>query len=264
MVPVLRNVFTKTLWDERRSLLWWSLGLAAVVFLYVVPYQSYLDSGSLDVNTDNGLYQTLGIEEITSPAGYLGATAFGLLGSLLLIIAVTATGARAIAGDEEEGLLDLLLSRPVSRAALVLERFAALVARTAALGCVVWVSVVAAAAIGGLGIGAGRLAAATVGLTLLGLNFGALALAVGAATGRRGLALGLAGMLAVGAYLLNTLAPQIGAIEPLQRLSPFYHYEGQDLLRGGFDPALLAVQVVVPLALLAVALRTFDRRDLGV
>jgi ABC-2 type transport system permease protein len=261
---MLRNVFTKTLWDERRSLLWWSLGLAAMVFLYVSPYQSYLASGSLDVNTDNNLYQTLGIEEITSPTGYLGATVFGLLGPLLLIIAVTATGARAIAGDEEAGLLDLLLARPVSRAGLVGQRFAALAARTAALGGVVWISVVAAAAIGGLEVGAGRLASASVGLALLALTFGSLALAVGAATGRRGPTLGVTGMLAVAAYLMNTLAPQVDLLEPLQRLSPFYHFQGQDLLRGGFDPALLGVQVVAPLALLAVAVWTFDRRDLAV
>jgi ABC-2 type transport system permease protein len=261
---MLRNVFTKTLWDERRSLLWWTIGLAAMIFLYVSPYQSYLDSGSLDVRTDSGLYEALGIEDIASPAGYLDATVFGLLGPLLMIIALTATGARAIAGDEEAGLLDLLLARPVSRTGLVGHRFAALVVRAAALGFVVWAATVAATLIGGLEVGAGRLAGAAVGLALLGLTFGAVALTVGAATGRRGLTIGMTGMLAVAAYLMNTLAPQVNPLEPLQRLSPFYHYEGQDLLRGGFDPVLLATQVAGPLVLLIIALWAFDRRDIAV
>jgi hypothetical protein len=48
---VLRNVFAKTLRDQRRSLGWWSLGLVAVVAVYVLPYRQFLDSGMLDNNT---------------------------------------------------------------------------------------------------------------------------------------------------------------------------------------------------------------------
>jgi hypothetical protein len=37
---VLRNVFAKTLRDQRRSLGWWALGLAAVIAAYVLAYRN--------------------------------------------------------------------------------------------------------------------------------------------------------------------------------------------------------------------------------
>jgi hypothetical protein len=98
---VLRNVFAKTLRDQRRSLGWWSLGLVAVVAVYVLPYRQFLDSGMLDNNTDTPIYQALGYDN--SPAGYLQGTLFALLGPLLVVMMAVAAGARAVAGDEEAG-----------------------------------------------------------------------------------------------------------------------------------------------------------------
>jgi ABC-2 type transport system permease protein len=172
---VLRNVFAKTLRDQRRSLGWWSLGLVAVVAVYVLPYRQFLDSGMLDNNTDTPIYQALGYDN--SPAGYLQGTLFALLGPLLVVMMAVAAGARAVAGDEEAGALDLLLAHPVSRTQLVLERF-------------------------------GALAAASLGLVLLALGIGTVALAAGAASGHRGLTLGVTAAVAVAAYLAHTVAPR--------------------------------------------------------
>lgn len=107
---MLRNVFTKTLWDQRRSLLRWAVGLAAVIAVYVAPYRQYLNSGALNVNTDSALYRAIGYDG--SPAGYLTGTLFALTGPLLVIMAAAMAGARAIAGDEEAGTLELLLAHP--------------------------------------------------------------------------------------------------------------------------------------------------------
>ena len=49
---------------------------------------------------------------------------------LLLLIAAIGAGARATAGEEERGTLDLLLANPISRRRLVLEKLAALAAET--------------------------------------------------------------------------------------------------------------------------------------
>jgi ABC-2 type transport system permease protein len=188
---VLRNLFVKTLRDQRRSLGWWSLGLLAVVAVYVLPYRTYLDSGVLSANTDTPLYQALGYDN--SPAGYLQGALFALLGPLLLVMMAVAAGARAIAGDEEAGTLELLLAHPVSRTRLLLERFGALAAAITLLGLVVWGGALAAVSAADMGIGADRLAAATLGLVLLALGFGTVALAAGAASGRRGLTFGVTG-----------------------------------------------------------------------
>jgi ABC-2 type transport system permease protein len=259
---VLRNVFAKTLRDQRRSLLWWSLGLAAVIAVYVLPYRQYLDSGVLSANTDTPLYQALGYDN--SPAGYLQGTLFALLGPLLVVMMAVAAGARAIAGDEEAGTLELLLAHPVSRTRLLLERFGALAAAVTLLGLIVWAATVAVVAAADMGIGAGRLAAATLGLVLLALGFGTVALAAGAASGRRGLTLGITAALAVAAYLANTVAPQVDSLKGVQKWSPFYYYLGGDPLRTGVDPGHLAVLAAIPLVMVGLALWSLNRRDIAV
>lgn len=183
---------------------------------------------------------------------------------MLLIMFAATSGARAIAGDEEAGTLDLLLAHPVSRTRLVLERFGALVASIALLGSLVWAATLAAIAGAGIGIGAGRITAATLGLTLLAVAFGAIALTVGAISGRRGPVLGVTAALAVAAYLAYSFAPQVDGLEGLRNLSPFHYYLGADPLRTGFHLGHLAVLVAIPLALLGIALWSFNRRDIAV
>jgi ABC-2 type transport system permease protein len=257
---MLRNVFTKTLRDQRRALLWWAVGLLAVIAVYVLPYRQYLDQGALDFDTDSTLYQALGYD--SSPAGYLQGSVF-LIGTLLMIMAAAVAGARAIAGDEEAGILDLLLAHPVSRSQLVLERFAALAVTVALLGLVVWAGTVAAASLTDMGIGTEPITAATLGLALLALGFGTVALAAGALTGRRGLVLGITA-LAVGAYLAYTVGGQVKGMDGLRKLSPFFYYLGGDPLRTGLDLGDLAVLATIPLALLAVDVWSLNRRDIAV
>jgi ABC-2 type transport system permease protein len=258
---MLHNVFTKTLRDQRRALLWWAVGLLAVIATYVLPYRQYLDQGALDFETDSALYQALGYD--SSPAGYLQGSLF-LIGTLLMIMAATVAGARAIAGDEEAGSLDLLLAHPVSRSRLVLERFAALTVAVALLGLVVWAGTVAAASLADMGIGTEPITAATLGLALLAVGFGTVALAAGALTGRRGLVLGITAALAVGAYLAYTVGGQVEGMDGIRKLSPFFYYLGGDPLRTGLDLGDLAVLATIPLALLAVGLWSLNRRDIAV
>jgi ABC-2 type transport system permease protein len=258
---VPRNVFAKSLRDQRRSLLWWTIGLLAVVAVYIAPYQQYLDQGALNINTDAGFYQALGYDN--SPAGYLQGSLFALTGALLAIMAAVVAGARAIAGDEEAGTLDLLLAHPVSRTRLVLERFAALAAAVGWLGLVIWAATVAAVNLADMGIGADRIAVTTLGLVLLALGFGTAALAVGAVIGRRGLVLGVVAALAVGAYLAYTVGGQVQSLEAMRKLSPFYYYLGGDPLRTGVDLGHVAVLAAIPLVLLGVALWSLTRRDIA-
>ena len=114
-----------------------------------------------------------------------------------------------------------------------------------------------------LRLGFVELLAANVGMGLLGLFFGTLALAIGAATGRRGLTIGLSAGAAVAAFFLYGFAPVIEAIESTQVLSPFWWYLGGRPLTTGFDVMLLGLVAGI-VVLLAVAVWGFERRDVAV
>jgi ABC-2 type transport system permease protein len=262
---VLRNVFTKTLWDQRRALLAWALGVAMATAVYASSYRTYRSQAAeLTKSIPAVLRDVFGFADLASPAGYLQATVFGIIVPLLLILFAAATGARAIAGDEEAGTLDLVLAHPVSRGGLALQRFAALALATLALGAVVLLVLLALAGPAGLEIAAGNLAAMVLHLVLLGICFGALALALGGIVGRRGPVLAGTAAIAVLAYFANTLAPQVDTLAWLRRLSPFYYYSGGEPLRRGLQFGDAATLCAIAAVLVAVGTLVFDRRDVAV
>ncbi len=261
---MLRNVFAKTLYDQRRLFMWWSLALVVVSLVYVASYKTYADTGMLDIELPEYLSVLMGAMDYASPEGYLNSTFFTLIGAVLTVIFSLTLGARAVAGDEESGMLDILLAHPVSRTRFVLERFAALAAAIALFGFVAWAAVSISAGIAEMGIPVINIAAASVGLTLLGLVIGSVALTVGALTGRTSLAIGVTTGVALAGFLANNLAPLVEWLEGAQKLSPFYYYLGGDPLREGFDPGGIAVLVVTSAVLVAVAVWGLNRRDIAV
>jgi ABC-2 type transport system permease protein len=175
-----------------------------------------------------------------------------------------AAGSAAIAGEEEAGTLELLLATPLTRRRLVLEKLGALVAELVALALVLWLSLWLSALAADMDISAGRLAAATLSLLLFSAVVAAFALLVGAATGRRGLAVAASAALALAAYVIHSLAALVDVLEVPQRLSPYYYYVGSDPLARGLDPwhALVLLALAVVVATLAVP--AFERRDVRV
>jgi ABC-2 type transport system permease protein len=254
--------------DARRSLAWWAIGVAALVWVNVIFYPSVRDSPEIEGFVEDSpelMRALLGGREsldILSPAGYLDGQVFALLVPLLLLIFAIGHGAGAIAGEEERGTLELLLANPVGRRRLVGEKLLGLVGLVAVFSAVTWLSSWTSGLAVDLGVSAARMLAATVAAGLLGLLFGALALAAGAATGRRGPAIGVPAALAVGAYLLMALAPLADWLEPWRVLSPFYYYASFDRLVQGMDWGASAILTLVTLVFAAAATVAFDRRDL--
>lgn len=264
---MLRSVFTKTLWEHRRALLGWTIGITAVGVFYAgfYPAMSGPDIAAAMENMAPELMEALGFTAIATPAGYLGSTTFGLLGPILMIIMGTWLGIRAVAGDEETGRLDVLLAHPVSRVRVTFERFAALVVAMVLVSLVLFVALVAISGVAQLGgIGVPNLLAASLHLAALGSFFGGLALAVGAATGSRAITTAVVGTVGVASYFANTLAAQIDAVAWAREISPFRYYSGGRPLENGLQPADLGVLAVAAIVLVAVGTVAFTRRDVGV
>jgi ABC-2 type transport system permease protein len=264
---MLRSVFGKTLRDQRRWLAGWTVAIAAIGVLYAAfwPLMVTPEMTAAMKAFPSGMLDALGYSDITTAAGYVGSTTFGLLGPALIIIFAAGLGGSAVAGDEESGRLDLLLAHPRSRSRILLERFAALVVAIV-LPCTALA--LALVAISGPAqihaIGAANFVAASLHLALFGIFFGALAIAVGAVTGRRSLAWSAVALVAVGGFLANNLAPMVEELTWLRDISPFHIYSGGAPLRNGlqlFDAGVLAIASLILVAIGGVG---FDRRDVAV
>jgi ABC-2 type transport system permease protein len=264
---MLRSVFGKSLWDQRRGILIWTIAIAAVGVLYAAfwPLMNNPEMAAVLDAYPPELLDALGFTDITSPSGYLGATTFGLLGPILVLIFGAVLGSRAIAGDEEAGRLDVLLAHPVERWQVVLQRFAAMVVAITLPMILLYVALLVASGPADFtSIGPDRLAAATLQLGTLGLVFGSLALAIGAVTGSRGIAWGVVALVGVIGYIANTLGPSIDAISWSRSFSPFYYYSGGRPLSNGLQVDDLLVLLTCVAVLVAAALIGFRRRDIAV
>jgi ABC-2 type transport system permease protein len=264
---LLRNPFTKALFDARRSLLGWTLAIVAVGAMYA-SFWPTMQSPQMQqalASYPQDLLAAFNYTDLTTAAGYLGSAVYGLLVPLLVAVFAIAAGTRAVAGDEEAGTLDLVLAHPIGRGRLAGQRFAAIVASIIVIVGMLGLTMVAISGPAEFdGITPGEFAAMSVHLALFGTTFAALAYAIGAATGSRPLALGASAGVAVLAYLANSVFPQVEAFGWTRDLSPFHWYLGGDPLVNGLqvDGVLLLLAATATLA--AVGTWAFTRRDIAV
>lgn len=263
---MLRDIWTKTLWDQRRSLLGWGIGLLGVSLVYgaFYPFAATPEYAELIESLPAGLADAMGWGDIATPHGYLGSTVFGILGPILGIIFAISTGARAIAGDEEIGSLELVIAHPVNRSRVVLQRALALGIALILAGVIVFLAILAISEPIDLGLPLANVAAASLQLALLAAVFGSLAMLVGGIVGRRGLVLGVAALVAVLAYLANGVAPMVDTLAWMQKGSPFYWFAGTDTLRDGLDVTNAGLLAAMTALFVAGAVVAFNRRDVGV
>lgn len=259
------EIATKALWDQRRGLLGWGIGLAIATAIYTSFYAvtdptTYADM--LDTFPQS-ILDAFGWTDFASPSGYLGATVYGLVIPILVAIFAIALGTRMVAGDEESGTLELIVTYPVSRVSIILGRAVAVVA--ACFGAAVIVFTIAALLSSpvGLTIPTGYIVAASYQLGLFGSAFGLLAMAVGGFVGRRGVVLGTCSAIAVLSYFGNTLVPQVKGLAWLENLSLFHYYGGRIALKEGLAVGGSMVLIVLGLGFTAAAAFGFNRRDIG-
>ena len=130
------------------------------------------------------------------------------------------------------------------------------------VGFATFAGVAGGSLLGNLGMSIGNIAATCLLVTLLGLAYGGIALALGAATGRARIAsFGTTG-LALIAFVANGLPPFSENLSGLVKWQPFYYYLSSDPLMNGMHWGHGAVLAGLFVVLLALSVLLFSRRDL--
>jgi ABC-2 type transport system permease protein len=262
------SAFVHALRQYRRAAIAWSIALVALVVLYVSVYPSIQSSPSLADLIDRmpvayrSLFGAGSSGSFSSLSGYLNTELFSFVGPLLMSTAAITLGSAGIAGDEIRGTLEGTLSNPVSRTRMVWARALAMGVVIVIIATAMWIALIAATSLLQSRLSATNSLIATVQLTLMALLFGALAAAVGGASGRPGLSRAIAGGTAIIAFLVNglgTLTHWLGAVRPA---SPYYWYLGHDPLRQGLWIPGLVFPVMLSVVFIMGGAAWFERRDL--
>lgn len=103
-----------------------------------------------------------------------------------------------------------------------------------------------------------------VHLALFAVLFGSVSFAVGAATGRKPLALAVGAGARVLAYAAGGIIPQVDGLEWVKQYSAFYWLNGEQPLQNGLDVGHVSIMLGLSTALVALGTLAFERRDVGV
>lgn len=263
MLPLFIHALTRS----RGTILGWGLSLA-VLGAYLLSFYDTLAQQQASLNQLLSTYPPEmmaffgDLTQMFTPEGYLTVEFFSYMPLILGIFAVLA-GSGLLVGDEENGLLDLLLAHPVSRTAFFTGRLLALIASLLGILGFAWGGLVVGLQWSSIEIAPAELLRPFLGLFAVLSLFGSLALALSLLLPARRLAATTAGLILVASFFVTSLARVNEDLETLAKFSPLNYYQSGEAIRalnGEWLGGLLAVAALFTLC----AWWRFERRDIRV
>lgn len=259
-------LFLKTARDHWRSYLIWTLGLLAMVGVQLSVYPTVRSSAAgLSTFLDNypeALKQIFRMEDYTSGAGFLSTELFSMMLPLVFISIGASWGANASAQEEERRTADILLTLPISRVRILSIKITTAILSQVLLATTLVLSLAIGIRFVDLSLGTIKIMAGALTGALLGILFNAVATFLGAAWGKRSIALGGAIGLAIAGFLFFSLAPLVDTFERIIPINPFQWTLGSRPLFEGVDVGYTMFSLVLAMALYVASLVVFRRRDI--
>lgn len=265
MMPITKWTLRQRKW----STFWWALGIAALITLTLIFYPSIKNQTSQLDQSFNQIPQSAkslitDTPDLFSPVGYLSSQLFYLMLPMLFSILAIGLGNSLISREENDGTLELLLARPVSRGKLVFNKALAGLVILAIIGAAALAVTVGVCKLVGINVGIANIAIATIySVSLAGL-FGAVAFFV-ASLGRTGrlASIGAAALIALLGYIISSLDTVVSWLKWPSKFFPFHYYQPGEILYGHHSWWPLVFFGLITLLLVVLSWLAFRRRDIG-
>jgi ABC-2 type transport system permease protein len=259
--------FKHTLRRMRGQMIGWGIGLILYGVLMVSLYDSIVGIEGfqeLMASYPQELMAFFGDDmlALTTPKGYIGLYYFSYMTIIVGIFAVGACGSLLV-GDEEKGILDLVMAHPLSRTALFWGRLLGFAAATVVILLIGYLSWLIPSGGSGLDLTWLELLKPFLPLFAELLLFGTLALLLSMVLPSVRIAGMITGGLLIANYLLIGLSNINESLKSFVEFTPLYYYQGGDAiveLNWGWLAGLLAVSA----AFVVLAWWRFQRRDIRV
>jgi ABC-2 type transport system permease protein len=258
------RIWIKTLSEHQGLLIIVAYLEFLVMGVLIGPMYTFIDDFLLEMADafPEALLTLFGGGDLSTPEGFYQIETFGMMAPIAVTVVTVAIGARALAGEEANRTMGLLLANPIKRSKIVFEKTISMLVGALVVGFATFAGVALGSMIGGLGMSMANVAATCLLLTLLGLVFGALALALSAGTGRPRFATFATVGIAIVLFVLNAFLPFSDSLAGLAKATPFYYYLTSDPLIKGMQWGHGAILTSVFVGLIALSVVLFQRRDL--
>jgi ABC-2 type transport system permease protein len=261
------SLLLKELRAHLGGIIGWTLGLGLWGLIATVLFPSIGEQfGDMQFPE---FYEAFGpIGAIGELSGFLSLEVFGFAVPIALGIYALVLGTAVLAGEEDDGTLELLITLPLPRWKLVLAKALSIALSLAivALGlCLsIWVGIQVIEDQIQVAVSWGDLAIVALQSWLLVAALAMISLFLGAYLPSRRHAAMVGGLVLAGSYLLDSLAQITDALNPFRPLSLNYYYDSRELMASGLAWQDTAVLVAVMVVFLALSLLSFRRRNVTV
>jgi ABC-2 type transport system permease protein len=258
------SIFTKTIYEKRWGLFWWSFAMFAFTLMIVLMFPVFQDSFAQQMDAiPESLKSIVGeASDYSRIEGFLELQMLMQMVFLTFIYAIILF-AGLIAGDESDGKLQSLLVQPVSRTKVYFQKMFAGITLLIGVSLAMLLAAVVGAAMIGETLSLRYLAEGVTAQLIVSLVLGLLAYMIGSAKGQKGLAGALAGVFAFAGYMVTALEPTVEVLKYPNYLSPFKYFNNTGLLDAGMKLENMAPLLIACLVFAVVGWLVFVRRDVG-
>jgi ABC-2 type transport system permease protein len=252
--PLLRAPVLAIVDQQRVWIVAWALGLALLAGFLTSIAKTMVDAfGNSDIPMLRAYFERAGINAYADFVGVIWFSTLLLLISLFVVVQVNGWAA-----DDAEGRLETILSAPVSRARVVVERIAAVVVACAVVVAVSSLAVYLTAASTGISLPGGRFIFASAAVLPVAYAFSGIGHAL--VGWRPRIAVVILGALAVVGYFAQQFGPLFQWPDWVNNISLYALY-GRPMSKD--DWGGVATLIAIGTAGTAVALVVMRRRDVG-
>lgn len=259
------NLFAHEVMSRRGAIFGWGVGLALFGIMYIAIYPQMAEY--MSVLGAISIYQSMGMN-MGSLEGYLASAVVQFI-PIMLVIYVVISSSSTLAGEEENGTLELMVTMPLARWQIIAMKALALSVATlliliiAALGSVAvfaFIKTMIVTDVSSFQLFIAILSSwpLLIAFLMMGLFFGAYL------PSRRAASMALTIVILV-SYFGKILALSLPSLEGLKPLFLFTHFDtSPEMFAGGIQTGGMLILLGVALVFFALAILSFDRRDIGV
>jgi ABC-2 type transport system permease protein len=262
------RLLRQELYFRRNNMIGWGLALCFFPVVYVGLYPSFAEQmASFQEIMDLAIYQAMGIS-MGSFEDYMASTVTNLVPVILSIYAVV-SGTGTLAGEEDDGRLEMVIASPLPRWQIIATK--AIATGIALLVILIIVGLAAALTLASI---SGQINTNVLPLDVftsliaawpLAMGFAMISLFLGAFSPNRRIASAIATAVVLISYLGNNLTGMIESLENLKWIFLFHYFDASAyaLLNGQTAGDVVAL-LVFSLVMFGLAAFFFQRRDITV
>ena len=265
------SIFIETFKQTWKQMVYWGLGLASMGLLVVlmVPFFDMQQLSDLLGSFPPIMLAMIGIgkdlELFATPEGFV---AMGFFGKSALIFAVypVVMGMRITANEEDEGIMDMILSLPVQRTEVIIERFAAYTVSIIGVVAMIYIGMTVGVVLSGVELDMTALTTVIIMLIPVLTFVMAFTMFVATIMRRRQVALGIITAFVIASFMIQTVGAMAEGTfaEPIGLISFFTYYNAGNILADGLVLAHIVGLLALSLILVGLSVQRFEQRDVGI